>query len=103
MAVILTDFTCDLDCPVEKENNLPFCCKGCAVSKRKYLTEDLRAYWGENHGFWSKNGCRLPRDKRPQECRDYDCRKYTFYTLTEKRWCGGRWHEAKRKGAKLSG
>lgn len=86
-----TDYVCNLDCPdVVKNGEPPMCCKGCFDARKNYLNKDNNHLWTEAKGFWSKIGCRLLREDMPLECKEYDCRKYTFAVL--KRWAG-KWNE----------
>ena len=67
---------CDLNCPYGD----PYCCRGCCRS-RKYLKDKYPTKWTDRFGFWCITGCRLGED-RPQECKDYDCKDYIFYSTT---------------------
>ena len=74
---------CDLNCPYGE----PYCCRGCYLS-RKHLKEIYPDKWSDKFGFWSINGCTLG-DDRPQECKDYDCKEYAFYSTTA--FIDGKW------------
>jgi hypothetical protein len=56
---------------------MPPCCIRCAVAKPWFLTEENEHLWTKERGFWD-NGCKLGRDKMPQECKDYDCHKFLW-------------------------
>lgn len=84
------DYVCDLDCP-SGDVGKGFCCCHCDPARRKYVNDENRHLWKENEGFYSNNGCRLPREKMPPECREYDCRKCTFVIV--RRWVKGRWRD----------
>lgn len=82
---IFVDYKCDGNCP-KTTIVVPFfdthnCCYGCPSSRKLYaeLHPELKQYWTDKDGFWSEFGCRLPREKYPEECRVYDCRARIFY------------------------
>ena len=82
-------FRCDLNCPVNI--TVQFCCKNCNISKSHHVTDANTALWTEEYGFWSPTGCRLGRADMPEECVEYDCRKYVF--TVERRWNGTKWED----------
>ena len=51
--------------------------------KDKYLDK-----WSDDFGFWSPDGCTLGED-RPQECKDYHCKEYAFFS--SKAFIDGAW------------
>ena len=67
---------CDMDCPYGN----PYCCRGC-FSSRRHLKDIYPDEWTDELGFDSANGCKIG-DDRPQECKDYDCKDYVFYSTT---------------------
>lgn len=89
MATDSNDYKCNLDCPIKDER--PYCCRNCREARAYYVTDANRHLWSDDDGFWSKNGCRLSRDQMPQECKEYDCRAYTFIVV--KCWHHGKWNE----------
>lgn len=74
---------CDLDCPF----GMPYCCRACA-NGRKNIKDKYPDKWTDRFGYWSPDGCKLGED-RPQECKEYDCKKFAFYSV--KTFVGGRW------------
>ena len=84
-----TCMKCDLGCPFTT-HGIQFCCSNCIESRVEYLKDnpDLFQYWGDN-GFWSQAGCRIPRDRMPKECKEYDCRNYKF--SVDISWSGNKW------------
>lgn len=70
---------CDLDCPVAYGGPKK-CCKNCRNSKG-HLKSVYPDEWIPTIGFLRKDGCVLGED-RPQECKDYDCKQYIFYSVT---------------------
>ena len=83
------DFICDLKCPIPFTQHL--CCRNCKVAREGFLNKGNEKYWTDKGGFWGENGCRLPRDEMPEECRKYDCKEYTF--TVKKIWARGGWFE----------
>lgn len=84
------EFQCNLDCPLKAEDGSPvYCCQRCAESRKSLVDETNRHLWDDKQGFWSETGCRLPRDKMPKECTEYDCRKYTW--VLKRIWMKGKW------------
>ncbi len=81
------DYICNQDCPVKSQP--PFCCANCVERRKYFINDENRHLWGKN-GFWTSQGCALGRDKMPQECKDYDCRKTPF--IIRKFWCA-KWIE----------
>jgi hypothetical protein len=55
------------------------CCRNCFKTKGYYITEDNKKHWTDEKGFWSPEGCKLPREDMPQGCKAYDCKEH--------RWC----------------
>lgn len=70
-----TDYVCNLDCPVK--DGIPYCCRNCREARKNFVNDANRHLWG-NKGFHSESGCRLLRKDMPLECKEYDCRRYTF-------------------------
>ena len=79
---------CDLNClGGHLHHGITYCCRGCGKS-RKYLKKKYLTKWTDKFGFWCITGCRLGED-RPQKCKDYDCKKYIFYSVI--RFIDGKW------------
>jgi hypothetical protein len=83
---------CDLNCPYGE----PYCCRACWASRRN-IKDEYADKWSDKWGFWSPQGCKLG-DDRPQECKDYDCKQFVFYSSTA--YVDGEWktvglHEVK--------
>lgn len=97
MSKLYSTEPCDLNCPTKYYSHqphvpkgfLPICCQTCRETKKKFLTDKNKDCWDDLFGFWSLDGCRLPRDKMPQVCIEYDCRKYRW--LAERVWDGKGW------------
>lgn len=88
---VLTEMTssknnkhCDMNCPFRTAGStLGYCCKGCAKARKQHLESldgNLKSLWFEGYGFADENGCRLPRQCRPPECLEYDCKESVFIT-----------------------
>ena len=80
----MVDFVCDLNC-----HSVPglgvlmgFCCRACQNGHKDHINDSNKHLWTEENGFASRDGCRLPRDQMPPECRQYDCKKYGFYVCS---------------------
>ena len=82
---------CKHDCPVNC--NPPPCCIACGKSRKSYVTDDNKELWTDVYGFWSHDGCKLSRDKMPEECKEYDCKKVKW--LVEIVWTGTQWGAVK--------
>lgn len=81
---------CDLNCPPIFGKKPVFCCLNCSKKFHKYMTgRNLWEYWDEKDGFWSPDGCRLPRKKVPKLCKDYNCKEWRIYAGIE--WNGEKW------------
>ena len=82
---------CDLDCPAK--DGVPHCCKACSFARKLYCGQhpELRDKWDDKLGFWTPNGCALPRSQRPKECNEYDCKDSVFVVL--KYYENGKWVE----------
>ena len=92
------DFTCTLNCPIDESP--PFCCKFCHQSSeiKSHVNDDNKGLWTEQYGFWSETGCKLPRDKMPTICKEYDCRKFRHIVTrvwNGHGWTDGIWYELK--------
>ena len=86
----MKDCKCNLACPIQSTVvSQPICCYGCNKSRRHYLTNTNKEYWDDELGFWSEEGCKLPRDQMPKECREYDCRDYVW--CVKIKWNGTKW------------
>ena len=83
----MKDFTCDMNCPIKMVP--PPCCRRCGHARGYFLSDTNKKYWTDRSGFWSRDGCKLPRDQMPPKCRSYDCRQYRWYEL--KSWSAGKW------------
>ena len=81
------DYICDLDCPAKRQ--FPFCCQNCKESRKDFVTDKNRYLWDKDRGFRSSNGCKLPREDMPSECKVYDCRHHTFTVIRV--WVNGEW------------
>lgn len=88
---------CDLKCPpfplrinYNLSSGLSYCCANCEATKKSYLSEETKRYWQDGLGFASKHGCRLPRELMPDECKEYDCKKYAFFLVYH--WEDGAWN-----------
>lgn len=84
---------CDLDCPSNREGIPPVCCMNCSVARRYYLADWNRHLWTEEHGFLTREGCSLPRDKMPPECVKYDCKLYDHIVIS--RFIDGKWKDVR--------
>ena len=93
----MVDFTCDMRC-----RNIPgigefkgVCCQFCRTARRHYLNASNQHLWTDDRGFLGDEGCRLTRDQVPIECRQFDCKRRTFYTCVvqyaESTYDGDRW------------
>lgn len=79
---------CDLKCPPVHQRF--FCCQKCVISRKHFLTEENKSFWSENEGFWSReSGCKLPEEKRPKECVEYDCKDDQYPAIV--RWSEVGW------------
>lgn len=89
-----TDYICDLNCPARMSADKPvYCCQNCWDARKYYVTEANKHLWTDEVGFHSANGCKLPREQMPSECREYDCRRYFF--LVTRYWRNGEWIDLK--------
>jgi len=94
---MVTDFTCDLNCPGHGGHKVPkgICCAGCFKSRQYHINESNKHLWSEQAGFLGENGCRLEHKYKPPECKAYDCKTRTFYLFNYEylhiRWDGTRW------------
>ncbi len=72
---------CDLNCPATGSIFLGrFCCHNCSAARKYYVKESNKHLWNEEKGFFEEGkGCRLSRAEMPQECKEYDCHKKSFY------------------------
>jgi len=78
---------CDKKCPVNV--NPPPCCVNCRAAREDFVEEKNRDLWDEVRGFWSYDGCKLPREDMPVECKTYDCKAINW--LIEVSWTGEEW------------
>ena len=85
MGKVSNDFVCDLNCPDKKFG----CCRNCKESRKSFRTIANKHLWTKEKGFWSKTGCKLPREKMPPECKSYDCRHHAFNIV--RIWCNREW------------
>lgn len=69
------DFKCDLNCPNAAGFGGSICCENCYRARLYYVNDDNRDLWNPTKGFLGNDGCKLPREEMPVECREYDCRK----------------------------
>ncbi len=83
----MVDFKCNLNCP--QKTQPPPCCRLCSKARKDFIDESNKKFWTDSRGFWSENGCKLERDKMPEECKSYDCRMYQFVTISV--WSGQGW------------
>ena len=84
------DYKCDLNCPGGlPPDSPPICCRFCCKSRRYYITTENIHLWSGKYGFWSPSGCRLERDKMPDKCKGFDCKKFRWGHTLE--WVDGRW------------
>jgi len=91
------DFQCDMDCPAKDERAT--CCRACRFSRLEYYEEhpELKDYWDKQDGFWSEAGCKLPRNLRPVECNEYDCKDRFWVVVKYYDHREGRWFECQSK------
>ena len=82
------EMKCDFNCPGFTNGKSP-CCRNCHDARLNFVNESNKRWWDDKTGFLAPDGCRLPRDQMPKECREYDCRRYRWYT--EKIWHKGEW------------
>ena len=75
----MPDFQCDLNCPF-RPSGLVFCCWMCHISRKDFFEkhQEYKDLWTKERGFLGENGCKLPREKRPSECNEYDCKETIF-------------------------
>ena len=66
---------CDLQCPPMTPKY--YCCRHCRTARKDFVNNDNKFLWTDELGFWSETGCRLM--VKPQECEEFDCKKYIFY------------------------
>ena len=79
------------DCPAQPVQGVAYCCLNCKDARAYFVTDANRHLWTDR-GFWSKDGCRLPRSKMPPECLAYDCRDYLFLVVRKYGWGMQRWN-----------
>jgi hypothetical protein len=107
---LVAEADCDIQaCPpfffsIESDAGWVFtstCCRNC-VNNRKafadsggydYFTDKersfLRSAWSGKSGFIGEAGCKLPRKLRPDECLEWNCHQYVFFSTCK--WADGRW------------
>ncbi|KPL25589.1 MAG: hypothetical protein AMJ75_00325 [Phycisphaerae bacterium SM1_79] len=85
----MDDYQCNGNCPANVL--VAHCCRKCAESHKDVLNDENRNLWHDKRGFWSVDGCKLERDKMPQECKQYDCRHYAFIVIRV--WANGKWRD----------
>lgn len=88
-----------IDCPVKPRSGIPYCCGTCAKVKPSYITNDNKHLWTDKNGFHSLQGCKIPKENRPVECLDYDCRRYKFVAILS--YIDGKWQAL--EGMELKG
>lgn len=78
-----------IDCPLRPRSDIPYCCGQCSRKRKSFINDANRHLWTDEIGFHSPQGCKLPREDMPIECKEYDCRQRPFVALLY--YVGGKW------------
>lgn len=78
-----------IDCPLRPRSNIPYCCGQCSRKRKSLVNDANRHLWTDETGFHSPQGCKLPREEMPIDCKEYDCRQRPFVALLYH--VGGKW------------
>ena len=81
---------CDFDCPFPKGGGRTLCCSACSRKQqgffenggREEFTDEekrlVKSLYDEQDGFWTPDGCKLPRHLMPTGCQEFDCKNYVY-------------------------